>query len=338
MAAQLHAKRRIGGRSPLLAGLLCALTSGACTGFGRCWSDDCPPPVDESEIFIDGEPAPGPLTSDADFLYWFSGNELRRAPLGGGRATTLATARGPSRLFVSGDHVYFTESAGTVSRIPREGGVLETIGSGLVPMDVVVGDDVVYWNNAGRSSADGTIARANLDGSDARELAQRLTGAGSLVVHDGFVYFTSGGGSCTRNPDDSVTCTNSGVHRVSIDGGDVELVASEGRSSHLVGNDSGLYWPVLEGGSPIVMYRPHEGAPEVLAALPQFTYEASLSLGSEQLYVTTKNEVLRIPLGGGTPVSLPRHFQDIGGIVEANSRLFVSEPSMNRIRVVGTGR
>jgi hypothetical protein len=82
------------------------------------------------------------------------------------------------------------------------------------------------------------------------------------------------------------------------------------------------------------VYRPHGGATEMLATLPPFTYNAGLSLGAEQLYVVTEHEILRIPREGGIPVSLRGDFQGIGGIVEADGRLFVSEPGMNRIRTV----
>ena len=147
-------------------------------------ADDAAVGHEPLRVLAEGEDEPFALAIDERYVYWTSGDRVRSAPLAGGPARTLATGSGLRRLVASAGFVYFTEgTAGRVTRVDREGGPLEMIGSGVYPDGIAVRDGTVYWTNAGMSAGDpgdGSIAQAMIDGAQQTLLVPLITDLGTV--------------------------------------------------------------------------------------------------------------------------------------------------------------
>src|SRR5205823_7285120 len=89
-----------------------------------CGSDPKP------ALIAKGEQAPRAVATDATYAYWLADGApsaasavVRRAPLGGGEATTLTSSfTDPRALVVSGGAVYWASGDGKVRSLPAAGG------------------------------------------------------------------------------------------------------------------------------------------------------------------------------------------------------------------------
>jgi hypothetical protein len=286
-----------------------------------------------SDPFAGDEAQVSALALDGDFLYWVAGPVLRRAPLAGGAPTTLARGQQLQNLAVLGEQVYFTDAAGTVSRVSRSGGDVEAIGGGESPYGLAVADGTVYWGNTAHSIDDGSIAAADLDGGNPRVLATGLAQPAGLVVHDGFVYFTSTSLSCFGSSEGYGGCTGGGVSRVSIAGGNAEVVDPQGTPFALVGDGTGLYW-VRSSPRPGLMHTAYDGGGTVQLTRLVGADLGPLAVDADGVYVGTSDGVFQVPLEGGEAVKLKGDLSGTGGIVTRGDRLYVSEPGAGKIRIV----
>ena len=102
-----------------------------------------------------------------------------------------------------GDYVYVAaqtfaagSTAGTILRLPKNGGSADTLVANIgQPSNLVVDDSGLYWAEGppvGTFGA-GHIARANLDGSNVTTLVPNTT-ATSLALHAGRLYFSTASG------------------------------------------------------------------------------------------------------------------------------------------------
>jgi len=104
------------------------------------------------EVFADAQPGPQDLASDGAFVYWVNdgGTVMKRAvdaALEAGAPTPLATAQStPWRIALDAKHAYWT-NLGTknVVRVPKEGGPVELVASGVDdPRAIAVDDSGVF--------------------------------------------------------------------------------------------------------------------------------------------------------------------------------------------------
>ena len=279
---------------------------------------------------IQEEGGPAALEIDESFLYWTTGDELRRSTILGGEVVTLATGQGIGRPRVGGDFVYFTDSvAGTVSRVPRAGGTVQQIGVGENASDVAVTTDTVYWATSGAFIRDGSIMAAALDGSNPRVLGENLAHPQGLAVDDEFVYFASGSSECIALEEGGASCFGGGVNRVPRVGGAAEQIDAEGTPTEVLLTERGLYWML----GIRVMFAPHgEPARQLVEALGEGT--GPIAIDAQALYWGTGERVLRLPLAGGQPQRLVGDLEGTRGIAVSEDWVYVAETGRRRIQRV----
>jgi len=132
------------------------------------------------------------ITVDASSVYWTStpiGAEstVSKVPLGGGSVTVLA--RGGLGIYrgiaVDATHVYWVTNDSILS-VPQGGGTPTTLVSGqALPQGLAVDETGIYWT----SGNDGTVNKANLDGSGVTTLIGSQGGPAPIAVDDSSVYW-----------------------------------------------------------------------------------------------------------------------------------------------------
>lgn len=139
--------------------------------------------------------ASGGVVADATHLYWTANGSVYRWPFTGGLVQFVATAASFSLehygqdLALDADYVYVSAfDHGTISRVPKAGGPVETIATGQVGVYAIVlaGDDV-YWTNYDA----GTVARAPKAGGPTVIISANEVHPTGLAVEGGHVYWTA---------------------------------------------------------------------------------------------------------------------------------------------------
>jgi hypothetical protein len=146
------------------------------------------------------------LAVDATSVYWNNFFDLVKAPLGGGTPTTLVSPPdGGSSLQTIGLAVNSTtvfaallECSGMCGAtdqlwsVPKAGGVVTTLASGLDPEIVVADDTTVYWIDTGATSGpplQGSILTVPTTGGIPTTLATNQENAYPLVVDSSSLYW-----------------------------------------------------------------------------------------------------------------------------------------------------
>ena len=172
-------------------------TSAACCGGGSCHAGVCEAPLCKA-----GE-APVVLVSETERL---------------------------SGVLADGDHVYFTHygAGGAVLRVPKAGGVIETVVPASSWTESLVADaDSLYFLDSDQ------VKRASKDGSGASLLAADQVGSMSIVVDASFVYW--------------IDPVDQAVRRVSKAGGTPQTLATDEELTpdmvpRMIVDDTTLYW------------------------------------------------------------------------------------------------
>jgi hypothetical protein len=171
------------------------------------------------------------------FVYWtewYSGpGRVARAPVAGGRTSTVATSWVAVALAVSQGRVYWTESSmglpgvfgsigapnGSIMTVAADGGEPTTLASGLQPpLSIGVDGTGVYWtecsNGVDCHARAGKIRKLRAGGGSPITLASELDSPYSIALDDENVYWTdrTSGGQGAR------------VMRIAKDGGLVSTV------------------------------------------------------------------------------------------------------------------
>jgi hypothetical protein len=136
------------------------------------------------------------LAADGEHVFWVSDQLLRKLPAAGGAPIEVGTVDGET-MALDGTHAYFAGGGrGTITKLSKEGGSLETIVTGeKEPTSIAVDSSGVYWGNwssyAMAPVADGSIARSAVDGSSVTELAASLIYVLGIALDADNIYFTS---------------------------------------------------------------------------------------------------------------------------------------------------
>lgn len=148
---------------------------------------------------------PSSMTRDATHLYWAGGfiEGLARAPLQGGTAERLAEIDDwvvqtmtvdDTTVYMGATPTGLTPKPGAILSVPKNGGVVSVIASGVpMPFDIEVDSTHVYWAalgtfTGGSIADDGKIERVRKDGSG----RETLTAAGapfSIALEGDLVWF-----------------------------------------------------------------------------------------------------------------------------------------------------
>jgi hypothetical protein len=195
--------------------------------------------VDDSSTPVD----PRDLAADSTYVYFTTGSYVKAVPVGGGSVITLASGQAsPSGLALDDTHVYWVNQGssstnGAIKRRPKTGGSVQTIVSAQARPDrIAVDGGQVFWLNLGTDAGgstgwiNGSVMRANKDGSSARSLAP-ATWPTDLAIDGDHVYFNEHAGTVKRVGKNGITSA-------------VTLVSTNepGFPAGIAVNDTHVYW------------------------------------------------------------------------------------------------
>jgi hypothetical protein len=229
------------------------------------------------------------LVVDATSVYFINGGTaannyvdgaLMRVPTGGGKTTTVVSLQWtPSGLAIAGTNLYWTNyfTSNTVMTVPISGGNPATLVSGQAgPEGIAVDATNVYWTN---STVSGTVMKMPLGGGTPITLASGLDFPGSIAVDATNVYWTNQGTSGRADG-------YARLMTVPIKGGTPTTLASADRmaSGGIAVDATGVYWAYS-------IYYSDNAAPGGTSTPDGGTAGCA-------------GTVLKVPVGGGTPITL----------------------------------
>jgi hypothetical protein len=153
-----------------------------------------------------------------------------RVPKDGGASTRITEGHDGTFGVALDDHaVYFgVRTGGLVLGVPFDGGIPETLATGLsVPQDVATAAGRLFWT-AGDAHVPGDVWTRPLDGGAPTHLASGQPNPTGIVADDSYVYW--------------IDFDDGDVHRVPVGGGTVELLAPHDGTEHIAIDEAGVYW------------------------------------------------------------------------------------------------
>jgi hypothetical protein len=194
---------------------------------------------------------------DGPYVYWLDdlGGALLRAPIATGKLEVLGFFFDgfPLSMTIDDTHVYIGllpldafeggTNPGTIVRVPKTGGVPETIVSGVnTPWDLEADGTHIYWASTGTLDfveeeilPDGKIERATKTGGSRQTLAENLSAPLDLAIDANNVYYNETG---LAQGDTTI-----GVYRVAKTGGAVATLTDSALAIGLdVANDVVVFW------------------------------------------------------------------------------------------------
>ena len=178
---------------------------------------------------------PRSLAVDNTHLYWLRNDGvIERMPKTGGVVQQLAPGQPDDeagRIVLDGATVYATVHnqtlGGRLVSLPKAGGNVTTLADLQdEPHDVFIADGVIYWTTLGAPDADGfpapfsgSIMKRDLSGGAATSIAVNENQPYAVLVHDGYVYWSTIKAPLSGQIGQVQTPTSGKVKRMELAGG-----------------------------------------------------------------------------------------------------------------------
>jgi hypothetical protein len=286
----------------------CGACGAVCSG--TCYLGHC------TVTLASGQANVGCIAVDASSIYWVNAGvdldegsgEIRKAPLSGGKVTTLVTAPGadiswPCRMKIGDSNLYWTSGdyGGPLFRVPIAGGTpLMIAPDGLGGTSLVLDDTSVYWTNPYNGAR-----KAALDGSMMTTLVMQV--GRQIAVNATHVYWTFGD---DPNPDGGQ------IMSLPLSGGTPTTVAGGLDDPWPIAADaSGAYW--VDYGDGKVMRAAPDGTVTTLASGQYAT--TTIAIDDANVYWAAAGYVTKVPKLGGTPTQLALEANAFDVAVDATS-------------------
>ena len=247
-----------------------------------------------------------------------------------GRCLVTLASRGqqPWHIAIDATGVYWTESGGSVMKVPVGGGMPSALASGQNdPKGIAVDATSVYWTD----SAEGTVMKIPVAGGAPTTLASGQAGPTVIAVDATSVYWTStsdlmqlpiGGGTpallASAHPGPSViavdatnvywaTPSDAALMKVPLAGGAPTALAPgqyNTRGLAVDGNNAYLAVSTLPNTGYVMKVPVNGGAATTLATAQGLPLGIALDTSSVYWINSGSGNVMKMPLDGGTPVVL----------------------------------
>ncbi len=273
--------------------------NGNCGGCGlacskSCTSGRCVVPLATGQ-FSQG------IALDATYVYFtnISPGAVGKVPIAGGAVSTLSTV-GSANFDIAVDtaSVYWTgQSSSNILKVGLGGGTATTLATGQAgPTGIAVDGLSVYWTNNGTS-----VVKVGLGGGTPTTLASGQNGCRGIALAGSTVYFSNAGDSSG----------NGSLVRVSTSGGTpVTLKSGLMQPESIAIDGSNIYWASYVGttGTDSVIYKMPIGGGTVtpLASSQSYFIDGEIAVDATSVYWANfgTNEVMKVAIGGGAPVTL----------------------------------
>jgi hypothetical protein len=281
-------------------------------GFDTCVDASCVPLV-----LASGLPISGSIAVDPTGVYFLTTDGVGSVPLDGGPTQTVASGvANLNYIALSPGYVYASvepaTGPGPILRFAQSGGATVTLAAGREsPNQVAVYGDTLYWAEQGDGGQNGAILGVPLDGGPVEVVIAHQVGPEQLAVDSLNVYYSN-----WDNGGDTV------VEAQRSTGGSSNLDTLPGPLAVAI-DDTNVYFSNIGDGGAVYQVNKSGGMVHQLMASPFAEWVVS---DGTHVYFTDrkKGEVVRVPVGGGTPVVLASGLPSTGQLVIFNGALFVA--------------
>jgi len=190
--------------------------------------------------------SPAGIALASDSVVYSSGTSIWKIPKDGGSAQVLATQTGmnPKGVAIDSTGVYWADvGLSAIMFKPSSGAAKSLVGQQKYPLSVVVDDIYVYWANAGTfvsgecSTSDGSIMRANKDGSNPITIATAQACPQGLLLAGTRLYWTNLG---TKHASYDL---NGAIMTATVLGGSIKSLATgQSKPWGIAANKTFLFW------------------------------------------------------------------------------------------------
>jgi hypothetical protein len=307
-------------------------------------SASCGPGNGKPLVIATGQPNPNALVVDSTSVYWTNsgsstaGGDVMSAPLCGGTPVTIAppvmlgptTEANPNGVVANASDVFWsvTEGNGYILSAPIGGGSTTTLATDQRgPLVLAINGSNLYWLDDGFvEDGSGAIVKMSITGGRPTTLA-RPKFPDNLAVDSDDVYFTN----------------NGGVFKVPTAGGATTTVAAVPAGADAIALDAAnVYWTVYNDPPPsLIMKVPKRGGAPVTLVSSDLVSPSRIASDGSYLYWTDrgpcpspctgltgsgKGTIGKVPVNGGTPVTLATHQLGPGAIfVDGTSVYWTTE-------------
>lgn len=255
---------------------------------------------------------------------------------------TLATGQTNARgLALDDTHVYWVNSLspnGTAMRVPKDGGEVETVGSGAgLPVRAALDNTYAYWtaSNGVCAGVRGVWRRAKSGGQPERLFAAdslcptpaSLTTINDLSVDSTFAYWTAR----HTNPANSSSVYRVTTAALTTDGGATVIADLTSPNAYVATSADGLFF---SDGSNLKRYLP-DGGSSTLATTSSWL-QVGIQVAFGYVYYATNEAIYRVPTGGGTGTQLGPRFPALTSFAVTATHAFVAvkgDPSIVKVAI-----